>query len=78
MFCDCPLDMAAARFAARERHQGHLDGLRSIDERRQRMASLRDTYRGTLGLNERLVRVDTPGPIDIERVVDEVRAASAR
>ncbi len=29
VFCDCPLDVAAARFAARERHPGHLDQLPS-------------------------------------------------
>ena len=29
VFCDCPVDVAAARFAARDRHPGHLDRIRA-------------------------------------------------
>lgn len=35
VFCDCPVELAAARFAARRRHPGHLDQLRSPEEHQE-------------------------------------------
>ncbi len=75
VFCDCPLDVAAARFVARERHPGHLDHLRTTRQREQGIERLRTTYRGALRLGGPLVTVDTSRPIDDEALVDTVRAA---
>ena len=32
VFCDCPIEVAAARFTTRRRHPGHLDRLRTPEE----------------------------------------------
>ena len=75
VFCDCPLELAADRFAARERHPGHLDRTRTPEERQHGIERLRATYRGPLRLGGSLVTVDTSRPIDAEKLVEAVRAA---
>jgi adenylylsulfate kinase-like enzyme/ketosteroid isomerase-like protein len=75
VFCDCPLDVAADTFQARERHPGHLDRLRTAAEHEQGIRTLDDSYRGPLALGGALITVDTSRPVDIEALVDEVRAA---
>ena len=75
VFCDCPFDLAAARFGARERHPGHLDSQRTPEERDQGLQRLRDTYRGALRLGGPLITADTGRALDVEALVEAVRAA---
>jgi predicted kinase len=77
VFCDCPVDIAAARFAARRRHRGHLDRLRTAEEHEDGIRRMRETFRGPLGLSEPVITVDTSGALDTELVVERVRAAIA-
>lgn len=74
VFCNCPVDVAAARFDARERHPGHLDGLRT-DEHPPGIRSLPESRRGPLETRGALVTIDTSGPVDIESFLEEVRTA---
>ena len=78
VFCDCPIEVAAARFEARVRHPGHLDHLRTAEENEQGIRMLRESYRGPLGLSEPLVRVDTSSPVDAEALLERVRAVIPR
>ena len=77
VFCDCPLDLATARFAARERHPGHLDALRTAEDREQGLERLRD-YRGPLRLDGPLVTAATGRPVDLEVLVAAVRSTIER
>jgi shikimate kinase len=77
VFCDCPVEVAAARFAARRRHPGHLDQLRSPEEHEEGIRRMRETYRGPLRLSEPIVTVDTSRPLDLDSVVERVRSAMA-
>lgn len=77
VFCDCPVEVAAARFAARRRHPGHLDQLRSPEEHAEGIRRMRETYRGPLRLSEPIVTVDTTRQIDPGSVVERVRSATA-
>nr|WP_301539805.1 AAA family ATPase [Nocardioides sp. zg-DK7169] len=75
VFCDCPVEVAAARFAARQRHPGHLDGLRTPAEHDEGIRRLRESYRGPLRIDDSLITVDTDGPVDADLLLTEVRAA---
>jgi predicted kinase len=77
VFCDCPVEVAAARFAARRRHPGHLDHLRSAEEHQEGIRRMRETYRGPLRLSEPIVTVDTSRPLNLDSVVERVRSAMA-
>lgn len=77
VFCDCPFEIAAARFEARERHPGHHDRTRSAAETEAAATQLRASWRGPLGLG-RLVRIDTGGRLDADDVVSRVRRAAVR
>lgn len=77
VFCDCPVEVAAARFAARRRHPGHLDELRSPEEHDEGIRRMRETYRGPLRLSEPVVTVDTSRQINPGRLVERVRTAMA-
>lgn len=77
VFCDCPIEIAAARFVARRRHPGHLDHLRSPEEHQEGIRRMRETYRGPLRLGERIVRLDTSQPLDPDGAVAEVKSAIA-
>lgn len=77
VFCDCPVEVAAARFAARRRHPGHLDELRSPEEHVEGIRRMRETYRGPLRLSEPVVTIDTSRQIDPGSVVERVRTAMA-
>jgi hypothetical protein len=37
VFCQCPAELAARRFEARQRHAGHLDALRTQDDLLQQL-----------------------------------------
>jgi predicted kinase len=50
LHCECPFEIAAARFSRRNRHAGHLDNTRSHD---QILASIRDFHRRRQLLCER-------------------------
>lgn len=78
VFCDCPLETAAARFEARDRHPGHLDRQRPPHEVERGFARLRETYRGPLDLAQQPIRVDTTAPLDADDVTARVRSALRR
>jgi predicted kinase len=71
--CKCPVEVAASRFALRERHPGHLDRFRTAEEHEAGIRRLRESYRGPLGLEGPLVVVDTSGPVDEAALVAGVR-----
>lgn len=75
VFCDCPVEVAAARFAARRRHSGHLDRLRTADEHAEGIRRMRESYRGPLRLDDSLITVDTHRPVDVDMLLTDVRAA---
>jgi shikimate kinase len=77
VFCDCPVELAAARFAARRRHPGHLDDLRSPEEHEQGIRRMREAFQGPLRLSEPVVTVDTSRPSAPDSVVERVRSAIA-
>lgn len=74
VFCECPTDVAAARFASRVRHPGHHDGDRTASDVQRSFDDLPGTAREPLGLGT-VVRVDTGGTLDADLVVRQVRAA---
>lgn len=74
VLCDCPVEIAASRFAARRRHPGHLDQLGSAEEHDDGIRRMRETFRGPLGLSEPLVMVDTSRPLDSDDLVERVRS----
>jgi hypothetical protein len=78
IFCDCPIEEAAARFAARERHRDHLDQLRTPEEHEEGIRRLRESYRGPLRLNGAApLVVDTSRPVDVGALLATVRGAIA-
>ncbi|CAA9366424.1 MAG: hypothetical protein AVDCRST_MAG36-3118 [uncultured Nocardioidaceae bacterium] len=78
VFCDCPVETAAARFTARRRHPGHLDHLRTAEGNDEVTRRLRESYRGPLRLSGPLVTVDTTRPVDVAALLEEVRAVAPR
>ena len=77
VFCDCPIEVAAARFETRQRHPGHLDRLRTPEERAEGIRQLRESYRGPLRLNDSLITVNTGRPVNVDMLLTDVRAALA-
>jgi shikimate kinase len=78
VFCDCPVEVAAARFAARRRHPGHLDRLRTPEEHSEGIRRMREGYRGPLRLDDSPITVDTHRPVDVDGLLTDVRAALRR
>lgn len=74
VFCDCPAEVAAARFEARIRHPGHHDADRSPQEIEEGARRMSAGYRGPLRVGD-LVRIDTNAPLDADSVTGQVRAA---
>lgn len=74
VFCDCPVEVTVARFHSRSRHPGHQDPDRSPQEIQAEADRMRATFRGPLGVGD-VIRVDTSGPVDADRVADQVRSA---
>jgi thymidylate kinase len=75
VYCDCPVELASARFAARSRHPGHLDHLRTPADHESGLARLRESYCGPLRVADTVVTIDTAQPVDLDAVVELVRAA---
>ncbi len=75
VFCDCPVEVAAARFAGRERHPGHLDQHRTPADQEAGIARMRESFPGPLRLGGVLITVDTSQPVDLDALGDEVRSA---
>lgn len=72
LHCECPAEVAAARFSQRKRHGGHLDDTRSSD---QILASIRDLARFTPPAIGHQVTVNTAGEVnlgDLAREISEV------
>jgi glucokinase len=75
LHCECPVEIAAARFRARRRHPGHLDDTRSSE---QILGSLRDIGRlEPLQIGD-AVSVDTSTEISIEDLADNIARFFAR
>ncbi|SED28890.1 hypothetical protein SAMN04489844_4102 [Nocardioides exalbidus] len=73
VFCECPVEVATARFAGRSRHPGHHDPVRSPDELAEGVRAMREAFRGPLRVGE-LVRVDTEEPLDADSLAGQVLA----
>jgi len=74
VYCDCPVDLAIARFQARVRHPGHNDAIRPAADLVQKLQDA--AARGPLGIG-RLVRIDTRAPYELSSLVGSVRDALA-
>lgn len=67
--CECPVEVAAARFSQRTRHPGHLDSARS---RAEILRSIEDLARfAPLEIGER-VSVDTSRQVELAVVANEI------
>ena len=73
VFCECPPEVAAARFEGRRRHPGHHDPRRSPEKIAEGVRRMRETFLGPLGVGD-LVRVNTTGPLDAESLAGQVAA----
>ena len=73
VFCDCPAEVAAARFAGRARHAEHHDPDPTPEAVAEHARRMRETFARPLGVGD-LVRIDTTGPLDPDSVVTRVRA----
>lgn len=71
VFCECTVEVAAARFEGRRRHPGHHDPRRSREEIAEGVRRMRGTFLGPLGVGN-LVRVNTEGPLDSDSLADQV------
>lgn len=70
VYCDCPPELAAERFLARTRHNGHLDQDRSAPDVVDWMRGLVPAYPLKIGP---IVPVPGTDPIDVEDLADRVR-----
>jgi shikimate kinase len=75
VFCDCPVEVAAARFEARKRHPGHHDPQRTPDEVVEQVRRAREAFRGPLRLGGPLIHIDTSDVLDSDTVAAQVRKA---
>jgi shikimate kinase len=73
--CECPVELAATRFAQRRRHPGHLDSTRSFAEVFASIQAL--PVPGYLSVGERVV-IDTTTTVDRTLLKQIVEAAFAR
>jgi glucokinase len=73
--CECPVALAATRFAHRRRHPGHLDSTRSAAEVIASIHAL--PVSGFLDVGERVV-IDTTTAVDPTLLLEIVEAAFAR
>lgn len=67
--CKCKPSVAAQRFAARQRHRGHLDGRWTVEELLSSFES--QAMLGPLGLGH-VVEVSTESHVDIDKLLREV------
>jgi glucokinase len=74
LHCDCPAEIAAARFKDRTRHAGHLDSAKSLE---QIVESIRDLERFRLLEIGWRVSVDTSVDVNPEEVAGRIAAAFA-
>ena len=76
LFCDCPIEVAAARFEERQRHPGHLDAMRNAAETLDWLRVF--AGRIPLGIGQ-LVRIDTTGEaVDLATRIDAAFADTDR
>jgi cytidylate kinase len=71
LFCECSPTVAAQRFQTRRRHQRHDDAMRTDGVLLDQLIVLATL--GPLGVG-RLVRVDTERSVDIDEVIETLRA----
>jgi GNAT superfamily N-acetyltransferase/predicted kinase len=72
LFCECPREEAARRFASRAKR-----GVHPAHPLTELSSSLMDEYDGPVGIG-RVIRVNTAAPIDLRSVVSQVHEAFAR
>lgn len=73
VYCDCPPEVAAGRFAGRDRHPGHGDA--GVDEERQLAVFRRLWSLGPVGLAA-VVTVNTEDAVDLSSVLAELATLS--
>ena len=71
LYCDCPPEVAAERFARRVRHAAHGDAAADRQERLERFRALHRL--GPLGL-ARVVKVDAAAPVNVDDLIASLRA----
>jgi glucokinase len=70
--CECPIELAAARYRQRKRHRGHLDYANSPTEILESIRALASLQRAALG--ER-VSVNTSVEIDLVNLIERISRA---
>ncbi|WP_370290516.1 AAA family ATPase [Nocardioides sp.] len=73
--CSCPPEVAAARFARRWRHSGHLDTREGTQARADR-AALFDMPPLDFGLDGGKLVVDTTSAVDVDRLIGQLGEVS--
>ena len=71
VYCHCPPEVAAERFAGRVRHAAHGDAAADRQEQLERFSALHRL--GPLGL-ARVVMVDTTSPVNVDDLIASLRA----
>ncbi len=74
VLCECPPGLAAARYAARQRHPGHFDERKTAAELVGQFEQLAAAGPLSIGV---LLRVDTTKQVDVEGLARAVRESAA-
>lgn len=72
--CQCPLEMAVARFTRRVRHAGHGDDAKNSAVLSRQFADL--AHLGALGVGRATIAVDTTSDIDIPALAADIHQAA--
>ena len=70
VYCVCDPEIAANRFVTRDRHTGHLDSTKQIEDVVSNFRNL--VAKGHLGIGK-LVQVDMSSEVDLDDVVSKVK-----
>ncbi len=73
--CECPPNIATARFCQRRRHPGHLDSVRTHDEVLKAIQSVAAC--GSLDVGTRVVHCDTSLEVDVPLLAKSISEACA-
>ena len=72
LHCECPVELAAARFRQRKRHPGHLDGAKPPAELLTDLRQLAELQLLSIGMR---VYVDTSAEINLDDLVGKISKA---
>jgi len=72
LFCDCPVETAAQRFANRQRHAGHLDKNRELSDITKSLTRYRAELPIGIGC---LIVVDSSGKVDLSQTISDIQMA---